>query len=127
MTRRVYLYFIVTTFLGAILGGAGVYYYLWHMGRLQHPFDKHVAEKHLKKELNLSDAQLQQVDRIFDESARKMAELQKQVEPQDRAIHMETRANIRKILDPDQAVKFDEFVRQVDERHKRHDAAVSPK
>ncbi len=121
MTRRAYLYFTLTIILGAVLGGAGVYYFLWHSGRLQHPggFNKAHAEAHLKKDLNLSDPQMQQLDQIFNESSKKMADLQKQLDPQFQAIHMETRARIRQILDPDQAKKFDEFVRQMDERRKR--------
>src|ERR1035438_7778319 len=96
MTRRAYLYFTLTLILGAVLGGAGTYYFLWHSGRLQHPggFNKARAEAHLKKELNLSDVQLQQLDQIFDESSKKMADLQRQLDPQSQAIHMETRAKI---------------------------------
>jgi len=128
MTRRVYLYFTMTFILGGVLGGACTYYYLWHTGRLQHAggFNKAHAEAHLKKDLNLSDAQLQQLDQIFDESSRKMADLQKQLDPQFQAIHMETRANIRKILDADQARKFDEFTRQMDERRKRRGPPPPP-
>ncbi len=121
MTRRAYLYFGATIVLGAILGGVGVYYFMWHTGRLQRPggFNKDRAVAHLKKVLSLSDAQIQQVGQIFDEAAQKMADLQKQLDPQSQAIHMETRARIRQILNPDQAKKFDELVRQIDERHKR--------
>ena len=128
MTRRVYLYFILTTILGAVLGGAGVYYFLWHTGRLQHPggFNKEHAIAHLKKELNLSDAQIQQVGQIFDESSQKMANLQKQLDPQFQAIHAETRARIRQVLDPDQARKFYDFVRQIDERRKRRGIPPPP-
>ena len=128
MTRRAYLYFTLTIILGAVLGGAGVYYFLWHSGRLQHPggFNKARAEAHLKKDLNLSDAQTQQLDQIFDLSSKKMADLQKQIEPQFQAIRVETRAQIRQILDPDQAKKFDEFVRQIDERRKRHGPPPPP-
>ncbi len=121
MTRRAYLYFGATIVLGAILGGVGVYYFMWHTGRLQRPggFNKDRAVAHLKKVLSLSDAQIQQVGQIFDEAAQKMVDLQKQLDPQSQAIHMETRARIRQILNPDQAKKFDELVRQIDERHKR--------
>jgi Spy/CpxP family protein refolding chaperone len=128
MTGRAYLYFTLTIILGAVLGGAGGYYFLWHTGRLQHPggFNKARAEAHLKKELNLSDAQLQQLDQIFDVSSKKMTDLQKQIEPQFQAIHQETRARIRQILDPDQAKKFDEFVRQMDERRRRRGPPPPP-
>ena len=128
MTRRAYLYFGATIVLGAILGGVGVYYFFWHTGRIQHPggFNKNRAVAHLKKELNLSDAQIQQVGQILDESSQKMTDLQKQVDPQFQAIHMETRARIRQILNPDQAKKFDELVRSIDERHKRRGSPPPP-
>jgi Spy/CpxP family protein refolding chaperone len=128
MTRRAYLYFTLTIILGAVLGGAGTYYFLWHSGRLQHPggFNKARAEAHLKKELNLSDAQLQQIDKIFDVSSRKMTDMQKQIEPQFQAIREETRAQIRQVLDPSQAKKFDEFIKQVDERRRRRGPPPPP-
>ncbi len=120
MTRQVYLYFVGTIILGAVLGGAGAYYFLWDTGRLQHPITPNQERvAHLKKALNLSDAQTQQVGQIFDESSQKMRDLQKQIDPQFQAIHQETRARIRQILNPDQVKKFDEFTRAIDERHKR--------
>ncbi len=99
----------------------GVYYFLWDTGRLQHHdgFNKDRAVAHLKKALNLSDAQTQQVGQIIDESSQKVKDLQKQIDSQFQTLHQETRARIRQILDPDQAKKFDEFVRAIDERHKR--------
>lgn len=122
MTRRVYLYFAATIVLGAVLGGVGVYYFLWNTGRLHRPggFHKETAVEHLKKVLNLSDDQAQQIGKIFDESSQKTKDLQKQLDPQFQAIHLETRARIRQILNPDQQKKFDEHVRQIDERHKEH-------
>lgn len=127
MTRRVYLYFCVTFILGSILGGLGVYYFLWNTGRLTHRggFDKNHAITHLKTVLNLSDAQIQQLGQIFDESVQKTRDLQKQVDPQFQAIHMETRARIRQILNPDQAKKFDELTKEIDARH-RHDGPPPP-
>jgi Spy/CpxP family protein refolding chaperone len=128
MTRRIYLYFAVTVILGAILGGVGVYYYLWHSGRLQHPsgFNKARALAHLKKELNLTDAQSQQISQIFDETSQKVRDLQKQIDPQVHALHMETRSRIRQILNPDQAKKFDEHVRQIDERRRLRGSMPPP-
>jgi len=128
MTRRVYLYFAVTIILGAVLGGVGVYYFLWHSGRLQHHegFNKERAVAHLKKDLNLSDAQTQQVGQIFDEASQKVRDLQKQIDPQFHAIHQETRARIRQILGPDQAKKFDEFIKAIDARHKRQGSPPPP-
>jgi len=120
MTRRAYLYFVVTIILGAILGGAGAYYWLWSTGRLQHRgFNKERAVARLKRNLNLSKDQAQQVGRIFDEASQKVREVQKQVDPQFEAIHQETRARIRQLLNPDQAKKFDDLIRAIDARHRR--------
>jgi len=128
MTRRVYLYFVLTIVLGAILGGAGVYYFLWYSGRLQHArgFNKDHAVAHLKKVLNLSDTQTVQVGQIFDEFSQKTRDLQKQVDPQFQAIHLETRSRIRQVLDPEQQKKFDDFVRSIDERRKRRGPPPPP-
>jgi Spy/CpxP family protein refolding chaperone len=128
MNRRVYLYFVVTIALGAVLGGAGVYYYLWHNGRLHVPggFNKERAVAHLKKNLNLTDAEVEQVGKIFDESSQKVKDLQKQIDPQFEAIHQETRVQIRQVLAPEQAKKFDELMRAIDERHKHRSPAPPP-
>jgi Spy/CpxP family protein refolding chaperone len=128
MNRRVYFYFLATILLGAVLGGTGTYYYLWHTGRVHHDtgFNKARAIDHLKKVLGLTDAQVQQLGQIFDEAAQKTGELQKQIEPQFQALHMETRGRIRQILNPDQQKIFDEHVRQIDERRKRHPQPLPP-
>jgi len=128
MTRRVYFYFVATIVLGAILGGAGAYYFLWNTGRLQRHggFNRERAVAHLKRDLNLSDAQAQQVGQIFDDSSAKVRDLQKQMEPQFEVIHQETRARIRQVLNPDQAKKFDDMVRAIDARHRRQGAPPPP-
>lgn len=128
MTRRVYLYFIATFVLGTILGGAGTYYYLWYNGHLlRHDgFNKSRAVARLKQVLNLSEAQEEQVGRIFDDSMQKMSDIQKQMEPQFQAVHTETRARIRQVLSAEQAQKFDDYLRQIDERRKRRGPPPAP-
>ncbi|MGD1156285.1 MAG: hypothetical protein ABSA41_10695 [Terriglobia bacterium] len=120
MTRRVYLYFAVTFLLGVILGGVGVYYFGWSTGRWHRGLNKDRAVARLKKALDLSDAQVQQVSQIFDETSQKMRDLQKQIDPQFRGLREEARSRIRQILNPEQVKKFDELVKQMDERHRRH-------
>ena len=125
MTRRVYLNFSLTFLLGIILGGVGVYYFLWSSGRLAHRgFNRDRAVAHFKKELDLSADQVEKIGAIFDETSQKVRDLQKQMEPQFQALHLETRGRIRQLLNPDQVKKFDELMRQADERHRRH--APSP-
>ena len=127
MTRRVYIYFTVTFVLGVALGGLGVYYFLWSSGRIAHRgFNKERTLSHLKKELNLSDSQVQQISQIFDEGSQKIKEIQNQTDPQVQAIHQENRNRIRQVLSPDQVKKFDELVRQIDERRKRRQVSPPP-
>ena len=128
MSRRVYFYFVATIILGAILGGVGTYYFLWETGRLQRHggFNREHAVARLKKDLNLSEDQARQVGQIFDDSSLKVRELQKQMEPQFEAIHQETRARIRQVLNPDQAAKFDEMVRAIDARHRHQGPPPAP-
>lgn len=128
MNRRVYLYFTLTLVFGAILGGAATYYALWYTGRLHRDtgFNKDRAVAHLRKVLNLSDAQAQQLRQIFDESEQKTRELQVQLDPQLQTLRTETRGRIRQILNPDQQKVFDEHVRQIDERRRRHGPGAQP-
>jgi Spy/CpxP family protein refolding chaperone len=95
---------------------------------LQHHegFNKSRAVAHLKRDLNLSDAQVQQVGQIFDDASEKVKDLQKQINPQFEAIHQDTRARIRQVLNPDQAKKFDDMVRAIDARHKRNGPPPPP-
>ena len=126
MNRRVYLYFALTFLLGSILGGAALYYYGWSTGRWHRGFNPERAVRHLKKELNLSDTQVQQVSQIFGETSQKMRDLQKQVDPQFQALHEETRNRIRQVLSPEQVKKFDDLMRQMDERRRRRGPRPPP-
>ena len=118
MTRRVYLYFALTCLLGVIIGAAGTYYFAWYSGRWHRGFNKERIVRHLTRELNLSPTQVQQVNQIMDEERQKFGAMQKQIDPQFRAIREDTRNHIRQILTPEQLPKFNELVRRVDERRK---------
>jgi Spy/CpxP family protein refolding chaperone len=120
MTRRAYLYFTLTFLLGVIVGAAGVFFYGWYGGRWHRGFEKQHMVRRLTRELNLSDAQVQQLGQLIDGSIKRYSELQAQVEPQYRAVGEETRKQIRQILTPEQATKFDELVRRWEERRKKH-------
>jgi hypothetical protein len=119
MSRRAYLYFALTFLLGAIVGGACVYYYAWSTGHWHRPFNRGSFVSRLKGELNLSDTQVPQLEQILDGSTKKFASAQEQADSQLNAIRQETRNGIRQILSPEQTQKFDELVRRWDERRKR--------
>lgn len=119
MTRRAYLYFILTFLLGAIVGGASIFVFGWYGGRWHRGFDKQRIVRHLTRELDLTDSQVHQLNQIMDESMRKHAELRKQVDPQFTALREESNNRIRQILTPGQLTKFNEMVRRFEERMKR--------
>jgi hypothetical protein len=120
MTRRAYLYFAMTFVLGVVVGGCGMFFYAWYGGHWHREFDKHRVVRRLTRELGLSEAQVHQVDQIFEDGAKSYSELHKQVDPQFDAIRAQTRDRIREILSPEQLVKFNAMVRQSDERRKQH-------
>jgi Spy/CpxP family protein refolding chaperone len=119
MTRRAYLYFIITFLLGIVVGGAGVLFYGWYGGHWHRGFEKQRIVQRLTRELNLTGAQVKQLDQIVDDSMKRFAELRKQFEPQFDAAREESNNRIRQILTPEQLTKFNEMVRRFEERGKR--------
>jgi Spy/CpxP family protein refolding chaperone len=118
MTRRVYIYFIVTFLLGIIVGGAGMCFYGWHWGRWPgHPPRRGFVTA-MARELKLSAPQVTQLDQIMDESRQKYDAARERLEPEFDAIRRETDNRIRQILTPEQLVKFNEMVRRFEERRK---------
>jgi hypothetical protein len=119
MSRRAYLYFALTFLLGAIVGGACVYYYAWSTGHWHRPFNRRSFISRLKSDLDLSDMQVHELEQIVDDSTGKVQSAQQQADSQLNAIRQETRSRIRQILSPEQTQKFDGLVRRWDERRKR--------
>ncbi len=119
MTRRAYVYFVLTFLLGAVLGGASMFIYGWYSGRWHRHFDKQHIVRHLTRELSLSQTQVQQLSQIVDDYAKKRADLQNQVEPQFAALREEQSDGVRRILTPEQVTKFNELVRRWNERRKK--------
>ena len=119
MSRRAYVYFALTFLLGAIAGGACVYYYAWSTGHWRRPFNRQSFVTRLKSQLDLSDAQVSQLEQILDGSTLKFRSAQQRAGSELNAIREETRHRIRQILSPQQAPKFDELVHRWDERRRR--------
>jgi hypothetical protein len=119
MSRRAYLYFALTFLLGAIVGGACVYYYAWSTGHWHRPFNKRSFVSRLKSDLDLSEKQVHELEEIVDDSSGKVQSAQQQADSQVNTIRQETRNRIRQILSPKQTQGFDEITRRWDERRKR--------
>jgi hypothetical protein len=126
MTRRVYVYFVLTFLLGAILGGAGTFFFTWYTGHWHMRFDRQRLVDHMRRDLNLSDNQVQQLNQIVDDTDAKFKELRKQTAPAFDAVRNEMRDRIRRILTPEQAVTFDEIVRRHDAREGRRQMPPPP-
>jgi Spy/CpxP family protein refolding chaperone len=119
MTRRAYLYFILTFLLGVVVGGSAVLFYGWHSGHWHRRPDRQRIVRHMTRELKLTPPQVEQLSKIMEESFKKMSDQRKQVEPQLKAIHDETTNRIRQILTPEQLTKFNEMVRRFEDRRSR--------
>lgn len=119
MTRRAYLYFILTFLLGVVIGAAGAVFYGWYGGHWHRGFDRERLVRHLRRDLNLTDAQVQQAKQIMDETSKRMDDLRKQIDPQFDAVRRESQDRIRQILNPEQLTKFNEMVRRFEERKRR--------
>jgi Spy/CpxP family protein refolding chaperone len=123
MTRRAYIYFVLTFLLGVIVGGAGFFGYAWYAGHWHQSFDKQRILRHLKRDLNLSDSQVEQLRPILDDEEKKHAELKSRVDPQFQALREEFRNRVREILTPEQREKFNDLVRRHHERMKKAGAS----
>jgi hypothetical protein len=129
MSRRAYACFFLTFALGVLIGCVGTYMYGWYGGRWQShrsPTPDRVAS-YLKRELNLSDAQAQQVRQIISDLRQKNAQVHQQehqqMEPRFQANIEEARNRTRAILSPQQLEKFNAMVKRWDEQRKeRHGA-----
>ena len=121
MSRRAYLYFILTFLLGLVVGSAATIFFGWRSGliRHRHPDEKHIVQ-FLKRDLNLSDSQTKQVEQIVHETGEKFRHLQQQNQPQFEAVRKESEDRIRKVLNPDQLAKFNQLVERINRRRKEH-------
>ncbi|HVA01472.1 MAG TPA: hypothetical protein VMV34_07435 [Terriglobia bacterium] len=120
MTRRVYLYFMLTFLLGIVVGGVGLYTYGWYTGQWRPKFNRQHVIEVLQRKLGLSSTQTAQLKQIVDEMQSKQGAVRQQVEPQFQAIREEARSRTRVILNPEQLQKFNEMVKRWDEWRKKH-------
>jgi Spy/CpxP family protein refolding chaperone len=126
-TRRVWIYFALTFLLGVLAGGAGSFFYGWRMmGPQGGAARRERILRHMTRDLDLNDAQVTQTRAIMEETGNKIQELRKQHRPEFDAIRAESHERIRKVLTPQQAVKFEEMVKKFEERRKQGDAPPPP-
>ncbi len=119
MTRRAYLYFLLTFLLGVVVGGLGLFSYAWYGGRWHQNLNPERVLKHLKTEFALSEAQARQLAPAVDDWVKKHNDLKRQVDPQFESLREEFRNRVRQVLDAKQLEKFNNLVRQHDDAARR--------
>ena len=119
MSRRAYLYFLLTFLLGVLVGAAGFYDFAWSTGHWRRKFSEDAVIKDLTRRLGLTSAQVDQLRGILDDSGRKWHDLQKQVQPMFSSLHADTHQRIRQILAPDQLTKYNALLKRIEERRKK--------
>ncbi len=130
--REAAVLFLVVFVLGVVLGGLGSH--LWGervWGGQPTPVvntrpTRSEVIAQCTHELQLTTDQQKQLVAIIDDTRGKWATLYAPLDPQREQIRQEGRAHIRAILTPEQQVKFDDFMRRIDEQRKKdaeHQAA----
>lgn len=115
--------------LGLLLGGVGNH--LWDervqgQGQsasqlnLKPTRDQRVND--LTQRLQLTPEQQKQVGAVFDDTVSKWKALYTPLDATHEQIRQQGRANIRAILTPEQQIKFDDFLKQLDEQRKKEAA-----
>ena len=124
-TRKAALWVGVVFLLGAALGGMIGYVFARHTA-LAAPPQMTEAEKRAQKvqrltqELNLSPDQQKQLDAIMASVQAQYKAIHQSTDPQINEARQKGREQIRAILTPEQKLKFEEFLKRIDEERKRN-------
>jgi uncharacterized membrane protein len=120
------LLLIVTFLLGGITGAVSYSLYQNHVvGATSRPDTSHDPVSELAKALSLDSKQKETLKNIMDRSRDRYRALSQQIRPQYEAIRNEGRQEIRQILRDDQKARFEDFLKDLDRRHKEREAKSS--
>jgi hypothetical protein len=106
--------------LGMVAGGLSVNLYQRYSDSAKAPDQRprdYVFDK-LTKRLQLSGPQQESIRRTLDETFDQYAEIKKDIEPRIVPVRQRGRDQIRAVLTPEQAVKYEEILREVDDKRK---------
>jgi hypothetical protein len=115
----------VVFLLGLLLGGVGSH--LWDERVLgQEPVNtkptRDQVVNDLTQRLQLTPDQQKQVAAMIDDTRAKWQALYAPLDAPREAIRQQGRANIRGVLTPDQQLKFDDFLKRLDDQRKKEAA-----
>ena len=83
------------------------------------PAHGQVMQDLMKTLAPITSAQRERIDAVIDDTRAQWQELDASRDGQREAIRQQCRANIRATLTPEQQVKFDEFMKRLDEQRKK--------
>ncbi|HEX4075240.1 MAG TPA: hypothetical protein VHX49_07565 [Candidatus Acidoferrales bacterium] len=116
--------FFVVFLLGVLLGGVGVH--LWGERVVlgdRAPVNTNPTRAQViaqcTHELQLTPDQQKHMIAIIDDTRAKWAALYAPLDPRREQIRLDGRAHIRAILTPDQQVRFDDFMKRIDDQRKK--------
>jgi hypothetical protein len=124
--RKAQLIIGLAFLLGAATGGLSTY--LFYSPRPQTNYSVSDAANELTKRIGLETAQRTQVEEILSDSRKQYKQVREQMRSQNQTVREATRTKIRIILSPEQQVRFDEWVREMDaKRNQREREESKPK
>jgi len=120
-SREAALLVIVVFLLGALVGGLATHVWSIHASARGIPHGPDQLIEQLSRELQFSPDQLKQVTTIVDEAHSQVRSLYGPLDGQREQIRQQARERIRGVLTPEQKVKFEEFLRHLDEQRKKEE------
>jgi len=115
--------FFVVFLLGVLLGGVGVHLWGERVWGGPAPVNTNPTRAQViaqcTHELQLTPDEQKQMIAIIDDTRARWAALYAPLDPKKEQIRLDGRARIRAILTPEQQVKFDDFMRRIDEQRKK--------
>ena len=123
-TRKAALWVSMVFVLGAALGGVMGYMFARHSVSasttpLSEPERRARKVEEISRELNLTDAQRQQLDSTLTKIHAQYQAIHEQSDAQIDQVRQKGRDELRAILTPEQKPKFEEFLKRMDEERKR--------
>jgi Spy/CpxP family protein refolding chaperone len=114
---------VVVFLLGALVGGIATHVWTIHAANKQFaPHGRDQILSQMTRELEFTPEQLQVVTQIVDETHGQIRALYSPLDAQRDQIRQKTRERIRAVLTPEQKIKFEDFLRRLDEQRKKEDA-----
>jgi len=120
-SRRAVLYLGLVFLLGIALGALGMFWAGRHGWTHADSTRQHRPRgvEWLDRELDLSAEQRQQVEAILDEMGQAYREIRQRTRPEYEAVRQQGRDRIRALLSEEQRGRFEQLVRELDEKEAR--------